>query len=482
MSAPMKLHNTERVFFRNKASARFKLFIRGTRNKIFDFKKNTRPSLIDSVTYENQYIKLADATEPLWRRPYESQLQLKQYLVGKCLRRVFNILTHEKNLKVADHVFLQRMETDFDKKICHLEDTIPSPLVRGYRNKDTVNFGPDIRGNKRTLGLYIGRAYNKSLICIQPFFLNILKEHHKELSKLTQEFVNNSSYETKFQMEREGNWKSVVTRSTTTGEMMLIFHFHPQNNCHEFVNGAKEEIIQFYVHGPGKHLRIDSIYFQSHWKKVASHEDAPYELLHGIPVITETLLDLQFQISPTSFFQGNTQCAEILYSKALELGKVDSKTTVLDVCCGTGTIGLIAARKAKHVIGVDITPQAIDDANLNAKRNSILNANFVCNKAHRALKEIVKNDHLDNNVVAILNPGSSGVNKELIKSIRNCEKIKKVIYISCKPVGNVLKNFSHLILPVSDDLYGKQFVPIVAVPVDMFPQTLHCELLVLFER
>ncbi|CAG2249332.1 TRM2 [Mytilus edulis] len=450
--------------------------------KIFRFAQNNRPGYMKSFTYENQYLRLADVVEPLWQRSYESQLSMKKHLVEKCMRKVFHILKDHKGLKIEDHPFLQTMKTEYGEKMCPVEDTIPSPVTKGYRYKNTCNLGPDIKGDRRTLGLYVGRSFDKTLTCVQPYFLSILSDRHKEIFKVAQEFLYQSSYEPKFKVEPHGNWKSVVVRSTTTGQDMVIFLFHPQRNSKEFIDGAKEEILQYFVHGPGKQSDIDSIYFQSSHRRFPTNDDFPHELLHGIPVLTENLMGSKFQISPTSFFQGNVPCAEVLYSKVLDLGEVGPQTTVLDICCGTGTIGILAARRAKQVYGVDITSQAVEDAKSNAIYNGLSNTEFICNKAHRMLRELVQSNKLGEDVVAILNPGRAGANKKLIESIRNCQKINKVIYISCKPVGNVLSNFINLIVPPNEIFYGKPFRPVVTVPVDMFPQTNHCEIIVLFER
>ncbi len=104
--------------------------------------------------------------------------------------------------------------------------------------------------------------------------------------------------------------------------------------------------------------------------------DPPIELLSGEPHITQSLCGLDFRISPQAFFQINCGAAETLYRLCGELAHIDKDTTVLDVCCGTGTIGLCLAGQCKEVIGVDIVEDAVKDANLNAERNGVKNATF----------------------------------------------------------------------------------------------------------
>lgn len=119
-------------------------------------------------------------------------------------------------------------------------------------------------------------------------------------------------------------------------------------------------MIDFFTTGDGKELDVTSLYYEEIQKRVPGQKSNVIKHLHGKTHITETILGLNFRISPTSFFQGNTLGAEKLYQSAIDLTKPTKDSVVLDICCGTGTIGLCFAGYCKKVLGVEIVPQAIE--------------------------------------------------------------------------------------------------------------------------
>ena len=107
--------------------------------------------------------------------------------------------------------------------------------------------------------------------------------------------------------------------------------------------------------------------------------------MHGSPCITERLFDLDFKVSPQAFFQVNTPSAEVLYKTVGDLANLKpDESTLIDVCCGTGTIGLCLANRCKKVFGVDIVEEAIKDARINAERNNVHNTSWVAGKFGRS--------------------------------------------------------------------------------------------------
>ena len=120
--------------------------------------------------------------------------------------------------------------------------------------------------------------------------------------------------------------------------------------------------------------------------------DCALETLHGKPYIEERLFDLTFRVSPYAFFQVNTPVAEILYKNIGDWLSLHENTLLLDVCCGTGTIGLCLANRVKHVIGVDIEASAIEDAKLNAQTNGITNCEFICSPAEAVMQQLLRDE------------------------------------------------------------------------------------------
>ena len=188
-------------------------------------------------------------------------------------------------------------------------------------------------------------------------------------------------------------------------------------------------------------------------------------ILYGSGFITDKLLNNSYKISYRSFYQVNPIQTEILYSKAIELANLNKSDIVLDCYCGIGTISLSLSNKVKQVIGVEIVKDAINDAINNAKHNNITNAKFICDDCKKFM-----NNYNSNINTLFVDPPRSGLDYEFIKSVRRL-KPNKIIYISCNPTTQV-DDISKLL-----DLYDIKEVQ----PVDMFPNTLHCENICLLE-
>ena len=192
--------------------------------------------------------------------------------------------------------------------------------------------------------------------------------------------------------------------------------------------------------------------------------------LFGEEYITDSLLGVKFKISPLSFFQVNREMTETLYKTAADFADVKGKT-VLDLFCGAGTIGLTMAERAKKIIGVEIVPQAIENAKENAKMNGIDNAEFICDSAANAAKMMYdKGIHAD---VVLLDPPRKGATPDLIDTVCNSFAPETVVYVSCDPatLARDLKIFAE---------YGYKTDKIQ--PVDLFPRTSHVETVCLLSK
>jgi tRNA (uracil-5-)-methyltransferase len=248
----------------------------------------------------------------------------------------------------------------------------------------------------------------------------------------------------------------------------------------------------------------------------------PTKLLAGSPNIVETICKLNFQISPNAFFQVNTITAERLYSLVRMLavsgeagGKefldhlatqeegtpmleppVNTNISIVDVCCGTGTIGLICSPFVRHVVGVDLVEDAIVDARNNAALNGITNSTFFAGKAEETIDKVVEAgvSRVDGGssggsaaarVVAIVDPPRAGLHVNVIHAIRTSKHIKRLVYVSCNPTGSLIEDVVRFCSKQhGKSLYarGPEFKPVFACPVDLFPHTAHCEMVVLLER
>lgn len=265
--------------------------------------------------------------------------------------------------------------------------------------------------------------------------------------------------------------------SDTIKEMMVVVCCDPMNLDQETITRLKSELKQIFS-TDGK---VTSLYLQMSpaRKEAGQHEPAP-ELLFGPPCIQENLLGRKFSISPQAFFQVNTLAAEVLYKLAGDIADLNERSTLVDVCCGTGTIGLCLADKVKNVVGVDIVADAIRDAQKNAELNGFSNCNYFTGKAEDILANILRD--IDNkDIVAIVDPPRAGLHQKALKAIRNTLAIRRLVYISCD-AKNAMKNFVDLARAPSGSNKGDPFLPVKIIPVDLFPHTRGFELVILFER
>ncbi|XP_028779009.1 uncharacterized protein LOC114735478 [Neltuma alba] len=201
--------------------------------------------------------------------------------------------------------------------------------------------------------------------------------------------------------------------------------------------------------------------------------------LYGKSNITEILRGLTFQISANSFFQTNTHQAEVLYKLIGEFAgiKGDGSEIVLDLFCGTGTIGLTLARSVRHVYGYEVVPQAIADARLNAKINGIENATFVQGDLNKIDENFGKNFPKPN--IVISDPNRPGMHMKLIKFLLKL-KAPRIVYVSCNP-ATCARDLDYLCHGVAEQNIKGCYKITSLQPVDMFPHTPHIECVCLLE-
>ena len=194
------------------------------------------------------------------------------------------------------------------------------------------------------------------------------------------------------------------------------------------------------------------------------------EILYGNGYIEDTLCGCVFRISPKSFYQINPVQTEKLYNKAMEFAQLDAKTRVIDAYCGIGTIGLVAAKTAGEVIGVELNPDAVKDAVSNCKRNGMKNAKFYCADAGDFMEALAAEGESAD--VVFMDPPRAGSSKKFIESLAKMAP-QRIVYISCNPET----------LARDLQLLSKKGYSVKAIqPVDMFPHTNHIETVVLLSQ
>ncbi len=194
------------------------------------------------------------------------------------------------------------------------------------------------------------------------------------------------------------------------------------------------------------------------------------KILYGKGYIEDILCSKRFRISPLSFYQVNHAQAEKLYEKAAEFAITDATKTLVDLYCGAGTIGLTMADKVETLIGVEIVPEAIEDAKINAKLSGIENARFICADAADAAKTL-KSEGITPDTV-ILDPPRKGCDEALLSTV--CEmNPERIVYVSCDP-ATLARDLAIL--------ESKGYKTKKAVPFDLFPRTVHIECVTLLTK
>lgn len=194
------------------------------------------------------------------------------------------------------------------------------------------------------------------------------------------------------------------------------------------------------------------------------------EILHGPGYIEETILGLKFRINPAAFFQTNSRQTEALYRTAIEMAEIEPGHDVLDLYCGAGTIGLCAAGAAREIVGIEIEPEAVGAARINARLNRIKNAQFHAGEVRTVmLAEEFQDRKFDR---AFVDPPRAGMHPKALKRLAEIDA-PRLIYISCNPA-----TFARDAQLLTIAGYRLDTV----IPFDMFPHTMHIELVSRFQK
>jgi 23S rRNA (uracil-5-)-methyltransferase RumA len=258
-------------------------------------------------------------------------------------------------------------------------------------------------------------------------------------------------------MKHEGFLRNLVIRRTqNTGEILVNIVTTSQNsfNKEEFKNLLMELNLNAKIVGI-IHSINDSLS-----DVVAADE---IDILCGRDFVEESILGLKFKISPFSFFQTNTLGAEKLYSLVMEfMGSSDSKV-IFDLYCGTGTIGQIAAKKAKKVIGIELIEEAVKAAGENAALNGLNNCSFIAGDVAKTVNELTEKPD-----IIILDPPRPGVHPKALSYVVDFNA-EEIIYVSCNP-KTLVEDLKMLI--------SSGYVVEKVKAMDMFPNTPHVETVV----
>ena len=348
-------------------------------------------------------------------------------------------------------------------------DTVMQPVVGmehpfGYRNKAQFPFGTDKEGNPIT-GFYAGRTHD--IIANTDCALGV--EQNKEILEIILQYMRENKIKSYDEKTGKGLIRHALIRyGFKTKEIMVCL----------VVNGKKlpkvERLIEKLIQIEG----MTSITISPNTRRDNVIMGDSYEILWGQGYITDYIGNVKYQISPLSFYQVNPVQTEKLYGFALEYADLKGDETVWDLYCGIGTISLFLAQKAKQVYGVEIVPQAIDDAKENAKINAIDNAEFFVGKAEEVLPEYYAEYEREHNGetahadVIVVDPPRKGCDETLLETIVKMQP-EKVVYVSCDS-ATLARDLKYLC--------ANGYEIRMCRGVDQFPQSVHVETVVLLSH
>jgi 23S rRNA (uracil1939-C5)-methyltransferase len=350
--------------------------------------------------------------------PYDQQLHHKQQQVADALGRIGGLEGFE------------------------LEEILPAVEQWRYRNKLEYSFGEDDEG-ETTLGFHARGRWD---LTVDVDDCHLASERGNEARNAVREWARAESIPAFDRRSQRGVLRNLAVREgRRTGQVQT-------------------RLVTSEAKFPRPPVDLHTIVDDK-----AGGTDGPTGVL-GEERLREELCGLEFEISHGAFFQTNTEMAERLYAVAGEFAGLSGGERVFDLFCGIGTIGLCMARQAGEVWGLEIVPEAIEDAERNARANGIENARFMAGNARTSVRPLVEKAGKPD--VVVVDPPRAGLSQKIVRRVIECGA-RKIVYVSCNPTT---------LAPNATQLTEAGYRLTRVRPVDMFPQTPHIECVALFER
>ena len=365
-----------------------------------------------------------------WHIDYEEETRLKAERVRSCLNRLGG----------------EALET---------LPILAAPTCRGYRNK--AQYPVAAKKGKAYAGFF--RAGTHEVVENERCL--ILPEETDRVKATVMDYVNQHHISVYDEVAHKGLLRHIyVRRGAVTGQILvcLVINGRSIPKVHELVSRLKKI--------PGFTTLVLSV----NTKKGNAVLGDEFITVHGPGYMEDTLCGLNFRLSPRSFYQVNHHQAQRLYEAAIRQAEITKDDTVLDLYCGVGTITLAMASAAGKVIGVEVIPQAVEDARDNARRNKIENAEFFCGDAGAAALELEKQGIKAD--VVIVDPPRKGLNADTIEALARFAP-RRIVYVSCDPA--TLGRDTALIKERGYEVKN-------AMAADLFPRTVHVETVVLLSK
>lgn len=417
----------------------FTIFIQGA------IKGEKLKILILKVTKSFAYGKILEILE---KSDHRCNVDCKTF--AKCGGCTLRHIDYEETLNIKKNIVKNCLYKELHREV-EVNDTLGMEKPMYYRNKLQYPVGID-NENRPVMGIYSQRTHN---IIKTEDVCFIQNEKSSDIAKEIFEFVVKNGIEPYNENKNTGTLRHIVIRiGVNTNEIMvtLVVNNDKFNNEKKFV----KEII-------GKFPEIKTIVKNYNTKNTNVILGNKNKIIFGNGYIYDILGDYKFKISPLSFYQVNPLQTEVLYNKAIEYANLTGKETIFDLYCGIGTIGIFASAKAKRVYGIEVIPDAIEDAKENAKINGVENTEFFVGEVEKILPELIEKRNISADV-AFIDPPRKGCDIVTIETLLKI-KPKRIVYVSCNP-ATLTRDIKLL-----EEKYELKQVQ----PVDMFPYTSHVE-------
>lgn len=396
-----------------------------------------------------------NALEVLETSPMETNEACPHF--GTCGGCIYQTVGYEEQLKIKETQIKGLLDSVLDYEY-DFQGIKGSPRFEGYRNKMEFSFGDEVKDGPLALGMHKRGSFH-DIVTVDR--CKIVDEDYNKVLSCVLQFAADTGLPFLHKMQHEGYFRHLLVRKAVkTQEILVDIVTTTQYQCDM---GKMVEMLQS-LELSGKIVGILHTFNDSLADVVQNDRT---EVLFGQDYFYEELLGLKFKITPFSFFQTNSLGAEVLYQTARDyIGGVDGQV-VFDLYSGTGTIAQIVAPVAKKVVGVEIIEEAVEAAKENATLNGLSNCEFLAGDVLKVLDDI--NEKPD---MIILDPPRDGIHPKALEKII-AYGVEHIVYISCKPTSLVRD------LAVFNER-GYQVVK--ACAVDMFPNTGHCETVVLMSK
>ncbi len=385
--------------------------------------------------YDENKITVNDLGCELFFLDYKKQLEFKKEYVTKLFKK-----------------------KEFDININKIH---PSPIQNEYRNKMEYSFGDMSLNGELNLGLHVpGRYYdiqsNSNLSMVDDDFNTIVKE--------VELYCRKKGYKKFYKKDGTGLLRNLIVRKGKfTNEILIGI----STSCESF---DKEDFVSFLLSLNLNAKIVGILHLKNNSVADVVKQGEDDEILYGKDYYNEKILGLNFKISFFSFFQTNSACTEVLYTKVKEIVNTLKPKKALDLFCGTGTISQVLSNEVKELIGIEIIEDAVIMANENAKTNNINNCSYIAGDVFKVLKD--KSNSNFNSDLIIVDPPRSGISKKALEKIIALD-VKNILYVSCNPRT----------LAIDYEILNEAGYEIQNIElVDMYPHTKHVESVVLMTR